>query len=248
MTQCEGGVERIRLLPPPVPSLVDDGRASLGTLLVLLGGGTARAYRSYELLAFDDRHGTLSGQHPPAQGGDDCLDDRGVRPQCPARPPETCRGRGFALRDGCTRCTGAVHTAKRHQIPTDVTHRHANLDIEFLRFGYRRLDHPIRFRQCESHMLTSLSKGQRERAVSGGCGTGRPKPCADTVAPRAAPEIGPYRLPDFHADTADRFGPSVAPGAWAKIREPLTRRYNLSPLRGGGFSQGRLDLRQLAPA
>src|SRR5262249_19714916 len=83
--------------------------------------------------------------------------------------------------------------------------------------GYRRLDHPIRFRQCESHMLTSLSKGQRERAVSGGCGTGRPKPCADTVAPRAAPEIGPYRLPDFHADTADRFGPSVAPNAPAIV-------------------------------
>src|SRR5262245_43694158 len=30
---------------------------------------------------------------------------------------------------------------------------------------------------------------------------GRAKaPCADAVAPRAAPEIGPYRLPDFHAD------------------------------------------------
>jgi flavin-dependent dehydrogenase len=28
---------------------------------------------------------------------------------------------------------------------------------------------------------------------------------------RASPKIGPYRLPDFHADTADRSGPSVAP-------------------------------------
>src|SRR5215470_16223843 len=38
------------------------------------------------------------------------------------------------------------------------------------------------------------------------------RPCADTVAPRALrPEIGPYRRPDFHADTADRAGPSVAP-------------------------------------
>src|SRR5262249_36016663 len=47
------------------------------------------------------------------------------------------------------------------------------------------------------------------RAVSGGYGTGRPKPCADTVAPRAfRPEIGPYRRPDFHAD-------AVAPGVTA---------------------------------
>src|SRR5215470_4413274 len=38
------------------------------------------------------------------------------------------------------------------------------------------------------------------------------RPCADTVAPRALrPEIGPYRRPDFHADAADRSGPSVAP-------------------------------------
>ena len=73
-----GGVERIRFLPPPVPSL-DDSRASLGTYLVLLGGSTARTYRSYELIAFDDRHGTPCRQHAPAHGGYDRLNDGGVR-------------------------------------------------------------------------------------------------------------------------------------------------------------------------
>src|SRR5262249_52779904 len=37
-------------------------------------------------------------------------------------------------------------------------------------------------------------------------------PCADAVAPRALrPEIGPYPLSDFHADTADAQRPTVAP-------------------------------------
>src|SRR5688572_6366328 len=35
------------------------------------------------------------------------------------------------------------------------------------------------------------------RAVSGGCGTGRPKPCADTVAPEGWGE-GLLLLPDLH--------------------------------------------------
>ncbi len=43
--------------------------------------------------------------------------------------------------------------------------------------------------------------GVEGRAVSGGSGTGRPKP-----------DIGPYQLPNFHADT-------VAP----EVREPVSQ-------------------------
>jgi hypothetical protein len=45
---------------------LEESRASLGTLLVLLGGGTACSYRSYKRIALDDRHSTPCGQHPPA--------------------------------------------------------------------------------------------------------------------------------------------------------------------------------------
>src|SRR5262249_10885827 len=35
------------------------------------------------------------------------------------------------------------------------------------------------------------------------------------------PDIGPYRLPDFHADAADRNGPSVAPDDTALLQDTL---------------------------
>ncbi len=47
-------------LPPPVSGL-EESRARLGTLLVLLGGGAARPYCSDEFIALDDRHSTPGG-------------------------------------------------------------------------------------------------------------------------------------------------------------------------------------------
>ncbi len=42
-------------MPVPLWSLgLEKSRASLGTLLVVLGGGTARPYRSYKRIALDD--------------------------------------------------------------------------------------------------------------------------------------------------------------------------------------------------
>src|SRR5215831_16075002 len=56
------------------------------------------------------------------------------------------------------------------------------------------------------------------------------------------PEIGPYRRPDFHADTADRSGPSVAPavvtpgaGTQAATTQP-TRRAFLTRTAGTGLA------------
>ena len=45
---------------PPVSGL-EESCARLGTLLVLLGGGTARPYCSNEFIALDGRHGTPGG-------------------------------------------------------------------------------------------------------------------------------------------------------------------------------------------
>src|SRR5262245_3121973 len=58
-------------------------------------------------------------------------------------------------------------------------------------------------RRLARDFLSPLPLG---RAVSGGSGTGRPKPA-----------IGPYRLPDFHADTVAPEGEGEGPLSLALV-------------------------------
>jgi len=66
---------------------------------------------------------------------------------------------------------------------------------------------------------------------------GRAKtPCADAVAPRAkTPEIGPYRLPDFHAHAV---APTLVLRMSGKVAAGKARKKLLGEARWKGYTEG----------
>src|SRR5882672_2713178 len=103
-------------------SSLELGHARARAVLVLLRGATSDAARAFHHAVADDGHRALAGNHVPALGRGDALDDRAPRAfgELAAGPPEGRRRDGFALRAIGAGPDRAVHAIEGHQAPAGI--------------------------------------------------------------------------------------------------------------------------------
>src|SRR5439155_26162102 len=96
-----------------------------GAVFVLLRCSSSDAARAFQHAIADDRHGALAGNHVPAFGRDDALDDRAPRAlgQLTTRPREASRSDGFALAAVDAAPDRTDHAIERDQPPAGDTAR-----------------------------------------------------------------------------------------------------------------------------
>src|SRR5437762_675363 len=83
--------------------------------------------------------------------GDDAADRRAVGPggELTARAVEGGRSDRLALGAEGAGPDGAVHAIEGDETSASVAHRHADLDVQFLRPGDGCLDDPVRISECQ---------------------------------------------------------------------------------------------------
>jgi hypothetical protein len=130
-----------------MPVGLELGDTGASAVFILLSRAATHPTSAFDQTIPYNRHRSLAGDHVSPFSRSNPPNNRGIRPlgELAAGTRECGRSDSFALAAIDTSKNGSIHPIEGHQTPTGITYGHADLDVQFIRFGNCTFDDSVCF-------------------------------------------------------------------------------------------------------